>query len=1048
MILSDISITRPVFATVLSLILIVFGIVSFERLPLREYPRIDPPIVTVTVNYPGAAASIVETRITELIEERIAGIEGIRYISSSSSDGRSRVTLEFSIDRDIDAAANDVRERVSGLLNNLPDEADPPEVQKADSDDDVIIWFNLESDELSVPELTDYADRYLVDQFSVVDGVARVRIGGEQSYAMRIWLDRKELAARGLTAGDVQNALRNENVELPAGRIESRTSLFSVRIERAFKTPEDFGNLVVGRGNNGYLVRLKDIARVERGLVEDRTMFRGNGKPMVGIGIIKQSTANTIDVADGATEKVAEINRNLPQSMRLVQSYDTSVFIRASIREVYTTLFIAMALVVIIIYLFVGSWRTTLVPAITVPVSLTATFIALYAFGFSLNLLTLLALVLAIGLVVDDAIVVLENVDRRVKELKETPLVAAYYGVRQVGFAVIATTMVLVAVFVPITFVEGDLGRLFREFALTMVAAVLFSSFVALTLSAMLSSKLVKPSQREKDGTQVNDRSAFAVKAESLFLKIRDGYTKSLDKALRNRPVLLVLFVLITASSIFMYRAIPSEYAPREDRGSFIIRVNGPEGASYAYMLEYMNEIERRLLPYTQSGEFTRLLVRAPQGFGTAASFNGGFVIVVLNDWSKRRGIDTIMGEVRGKLKDLPGVNAFPNQRQPLGGGSGKPVQFVIGGGTYEELAEWRDILLAAIEKDNPGLSDIDWDYKETQPQFQVDVNYDRAADLGVNITEIGTTLETMLGSRQVTTYIDDGKEYDVIIEGERTTQRTPTNIENIYVRSDTTGQLIPLSNLVTLSERATSPSLNRYNRVRAITINANLDPTYTLGEALTYMERTARDILPEKVVIDYKGQSKNFKDSGSAILFVFLMGVAIVFLVLAAQFESFVHPLVIILTVPLAVAGGLFGLYITGASLNVYSQIGLIVLVGIATKNAILIVEFANQLRDEGYEFDSALREASRARFRPIIMTSITTVMGAIPLIMATGAGAETRIVIGTVIMGGVLATTFFTLYIVPAAYALLARKTKQKNSVLRRLEQESARQASRADD
>lgn len=1038
MILSDLSIKRPVFATVLSLLLIAFGIISFDRLPLREYPNIDPPIVTVSVSYPGASASIVETRITELIEDRIAGVQGIRYISSSSSDGQSRVTMEFNIERDIDDAANDVRERVSGILDNLPEEADPPEVQKVDSSDDVIIWFNLESETMTVPELTDYADRYLVDQFSVVNGVSTVRIGGQQSYAMRIWIDRNELAARGLTVSDIESALRSENVELPAGDVESEDQQFTVRIERTFRLPADFANLVVGRGNDGYLVRLHDVARVEKGLVEDRTLFRGNGKTMVGIGIIKQSTANTIDVADGAVAKVADLNRNLPKGTTLTQSYDTSVFIRAAVHEVYVTLAITIAAVIFVIFLFIGSWRATLVPAVTVPVSLISTCTILYMFGFSINLLTLLALVLGIGLVVDDAIVVLENIDRRIKEEKETPLVAAYRGTRQVGFAVVATTMVLVAVFIPITFLEGDIGRLFREFAVTMAASVSFSGVIALSLSAMLASKILKPHSRHDEEGFEDKRRSFTQKTDAIFEKSRNVYMGGLTRCLAAWPIVLIVFIALLVASWFMFTKIPSEYAPKEDRGSFTIRISGPEGASFSYMKEYVEEVERRLLPYLETGEFTRVIIRAPQGFGASSSFNGGFVIVGLADWGERRSIEAIMAEVRGKLADLPGITAIPTQRQAFSGGGGKPVQFVLGGGTYAELAQWRDILVQKINENNPGLNGIDWDYKETKPQFQVNIDYTQAAELGVTVTDIGRTLETMLGSRRVTTYLENGKEYDVVIEGEREGQRTPTNMENIYVRSSTSGQLIPLSNLIDIREFASSPSLNRYDRVRSITIDANLDPDYTLGEALTYMEKLARDNLPGTAIINYKGQSKSYKDSGGAVLFVFVLGILVVFLVLAAQFESFIHPLVIILTVPLAVAGGLFGLYITGGSLNIYSQIGLIVLVGIATKNGILIVEFANQLRDQGMEFMEALKESCRTRFRPIIMTSLTAVMGAVPLVLAVGAGAETRIVIGTVIIAGVLAATFFTLFLVPVAYSLLARKTGSVGDVARRLERE----------
>lgn len=1031
MFLSDVSVKRPVFASVLALILIIFGIVSFDRLPLREYPDIDPPIVTVSVNYPGASANIVETRITQVIEERVAGVEGIKYISSSSNDGRSRVTLEFNVNRDIDSATNDIRDRVSGLLNNLPEEADPPEVEKVDSSDDVIVWFNLESTKMSVPELTDYAERYLVDRFSILDGVARVRVGGQQSYAMRIWLDRNELAARGLTVADVEQALRSENVELPAGSIESSTRQFTVRLERTFRTVDDFSDLVLGQGDDGYLIRLSDVARIEKGTVEDRTIFRGNGIPMVGLGIIKQSTANTIDVANAANEAVRRVNPTLPEGMQIKESYDSSVFIQESINEVYKTLAIAIILVVLVIYAFLGSARAMIVPAITVPVSVIATFIVLYAFGYSINMLTLLALVLGIGLVVDDAIVVLENIVRRIEEKGETPLVAAYRGSRQVAFAVIATTMVLISVFVPITFMEGDLGRLFTEFAVTMAAAVAFSSLTALSLSTMIASKVLKPVDKEK-------QSRFASYIDRSFNKCQSGYGKSLDWLLGKKPLVIIIFFVLLVGTVFLMRSIPQEYVPQEDRGAFFIMVSGPEGASFAYMEEYMDEIERRMKSYIDSGEASRVLVRAPRGFGTIASFNSGFVIVVLDEWGNRRPAQEIINEIRADLSDLPGVRAFPIMRQGLGGGTGKPVQFVIGGGTYEQLAEWRDILVEKINADNPGLNGLDWDYKETKPQFQIQIDYDRAAELGVKVVDIGRTLESMLGSRRVTTYIDDGEEYDVLLEGERDAQRTATNIENIYVRSTRSNALIPLSNLVTITERADSTSLNRYNRTRAITLEADLDEGYTLGEAIAYLEGLVNDHLPEEVIIDYKGQSQDYKYSGRSILFVFLLGAIVVFLILAAQFESYIHPFVIMLTVPLAMAGGMVGLALTDGSLNIYSQIGLIVLVGLSAKNGILIVEFANQLRDEGMRFSQALTEAAQTRLRPILMTGITTMAGAIPLILSSGAGSETRVTIGIVIFSGVIAATFFTIFVVPIAYSLFARNTGSPGDTQKRLDQE----------
>ncbi len=1029
MILSDLSVTRPVLAAVMSLLLVAFGLVSFDRLPLREYPDIDPPVVTIETIYPGAAANVVETRITELIEDRIAGVEGIRLIDSKSEDGRSVVRVEFSINRDVDAAANDIRDRVSAVLDNLPAEADPPEIQKVDSNEDVIMWLNLASDRLTVPELTDYASRYLVDRFSVLDGVARVRVGGGQVYAMRIWLDRQALAARLLTVADVEAALRAENVELPAGSIDSEDRQFTVRIKRSFRTADDFARLVVGRGDDGYLIRLGDVARIERGAAEDRLFFRGNREPMVGIGIIKQSTANTLAVARAAKAEVLRINPGLPEGMQIKQSYDSSVFIEGAIREVFKTLGIAILLVISVIYLFLGGVRAMLVPAVTVPVSLVSTFMVLLALNFSINIITLLALVLAIGLVVDDAIVVLENIHRRMEEYGETRLVAAYRGTRQVGFAVIATTVVLVFVFVPIAFLQGDVGRLFSEFALTMAAAVIFSSFVALSLSAMLASKILPPVERQGRLSSAVDRA---------FHRMRIGYLNVLRGALRHAWIIGLVFVLILSGSAWLLQKIPSEYAPKEDRGVFYLMVTGPEGASYQYIAEYMTEIETRMMPLVENGEISRLLVRAPRAFGNYEIFNTGIVINVLSDWGARRSAWEIMADVRKRLADLPGVRAFPVMRQGFGARIQKPVQFVIGGGTYQELAEWRDVLVKQLEQDNPGLVGLDWDYKETKPQLQVHIDYDRAADLGVTVNAIGRTLETLLGSRRVTTYIDDGEEYDVILEGERSEMRSADDLTNIYVRSARSGQLVPLSNLVRIEELADSISLNRYNRVRAITLQANLADGLSLGDALQHLEDLVEQHLPDKVILDYKGQSQDYKFAGGSILFTMLLGMAVVFLVLAAQFESWVHPLVIMLTVPLAMAGALLGLYLSGQSLNIYSQIGLVMLIGLSAKNGILIVEFANQLRDAGQPFHDALLEAAGVRLRPIVMTGITTMAGSVPLLLSSGAGSETRLVIGTVILSGVLAATLFTLFVVPVAYDRLAARSGSPGDRRRQLERE----------
>lgn len=1020
---------RPVFAAVISLLLIAFGLISFDRLPLREYPDIDPPVVGVETIYRGAAASVVETRITEVIEERIAGVEGIEFIESSSQDGRSTITVQFSIGRNVDAAANDIRDRVSSILADLPTEADPPEIRKVDSNESVIMWINLTSDRMTVPELTDYAQRYLVDRFSVLDGVARVFVGGAQRYAMRIWLDRQAMAARDLTVTDVENALRAGNLELPAGEVESVRRRFTVRVQREFENADDFRRLVIAEGSDGHLVRLGDIARVEKGTEEDRTFFRGNGIPQVGLGVIRQSTANLLDVARAAKREMVVLGPSLPEGMSFEQSYDSSVFVEGAVNEVYKTLLIAVSLVVLTIFLFLGSVRAMLVPAVTVPVSLIATFIALYALGFSVNLLTLLALVLAIGLVVDDAIVMLENIHRRIEQYGETPLVAAYRGARQVGFAIVATTAVLVAVFVPIAFLEGDVGRLFSEFALTMAAAVFFSSVVALTLAPALASKVLRASEGENRLTRRIDHN---------FGLVSGLYRRCLTFVLRHPIIAIVTFLAILAASVMLLRMIPSEYTPDEDRGNFFTFVRGPEGATFEYMKPYMDEIERRLMPYVESGEIQRLLVRTPGGFGGVLEFNSGIVIVVLSPFDQRRSGFVIVDEVRQLLSDLPGVLAFPVMRQGFGSSAAKPLQFVIGGGAYDEIARWRDILVDQIDADNPGLLGLDWDYKETQPQLRVRIDYNRSADLGVSIADIGRTLETLLGSRRVTTYIDNGEEYEVILEGERESQRTPASMENIYVRSSTSGQLIPLANLVRLEEFADSNSLNRYNRVRAITLEANLAPGYTLGEAVAYMEGLVREHLPEAVVVDYKGQTRDLQESAASVMFVMLLGLAVVFLALAAQFESFRHPFTIMLTIPIAIAGGLLGLWLTGNTLNIYSQIGLVMLVGLAAKNGILIVEFANQLRDQGIEFMEALVSACEIRLRPIVMTTLTTAAGALPLILGSGPGAETRQVIGIVVFSGVTVAAFFTLFIVPVAYRIISGGSTSPLENSRRLDQE----------
>lgn len=1028
--LSDTAIQRPVLATVFALLLIAFGLIALERLPVQEYPAIDPPVVSIETNYPGASADVVETRITQVLEDRIAGIEGIDLIESTSSDGESEIDITFNLDRDIEAAANDIRDRVSGVSDNLPEEAEPPEVEKADSSDDVIMWLSLTAEGYTVPELTDYANRYLVDRFATQTGVSRVRVGGGKEYAMRVWLKRNALAARGLTVTDVEDALRAENVELPAGFLESDSRQFTLRLPRSFETAADFRDLVIDQGDDGYLTRLSDVAGVEVGSVEERSLFRGNGVPMVGLGIMKQSTANILEVSQGVKAEMARLESTLPDGMQMRLNFDSSVFVSGALTEVVATLFIAMGLVVVVIFLFLGNVRTTLVPAVTVPISIIGTFIALNAFGFTLNLLTLLALVLAIGLVVDDAIVVLENVHRRMQLYGETPLVAAFRGTRQIGFAVIATTLVLIAVFVPLSFLRGDIGRLFTEFALTLAAAVAISCLLALSLAPMMCSKVLDPRMHES-------RISHAV--HTLLDATQRLYRHVLVTLLRWRWACLVTFAALLGATVWLFGELPNEYTPQEDRGNFFILVNGPEGATFDYMQDYMDEIEARLLPLVDEGEIRNISVRAPRGYGNIENFNDGIVIVSLAAWGERRSAWDIMADVRRRLADLPGVEAAPVMRQGFGGRIQKPVQFVIGGGTYESLVTWRDQLLERIRADeDSGLTALDSDYKETQPQLRIEIDYQRAAALGVNVDTIGRTLQTLLGGRSVTSYVDDGEEYDVILEGERDTQRSPRALDNIQVRSDRSGELIPLASLVTLSDYADASELNRFNRVRAITLEANLADGASMGEALGYLNTLADEVLPADAMIDYKGPSRDYQESSGATTFLMIMGLLVVFLVLAAQFESFVHPLVIMLTVPLAISGALLGLWLTGQSLNIYSQVGMVMLVGLAAKNGILIVEFANQLRDEGLAFRDALIDASVTRLRPILMTAVTTMAGAVPLIFASGPGAETRLVIGTVIFSGVAAATLFTLLVVPVAYDILARRTGSPSDVSRRLTRE----------
>ena len=1028
MVLSDISIKRPVLATVMTLLLVVLGVIAFTRLSLRELPAIDPPIVSVDVTYRGASAAVVETRITQVLEDALAGIEGVDTIDSRSRTGQASASIEFALGRDIEAAANDVRDAVSRILDRLPDEADAPQVSKVESDSDVIIWLNMSSDQLDALALTDYADRYVVDRLSAQDGVARVQMAGAQRYAMRIWLDRTALAARGLAVSDVEAALTRENVELPAGRIESDTRDFTLRVQRAYQTAEQFAAITLAKGADGYLVRLGDVARVERASAERRSYFRSNGEQNIGLGIVKTSTANALEVARNARAEADRIQQSLPPGTKIFTTFDSTQFIEASVNRVYATLIESSVLVVIVIFLFLGSLRSALIPAVTVPVCVISAFIAMYVFGFSINLLTLLALVLSIGLVVDDAIVVLENIQRRA-DLGEPPLVAARRGTQQVAFAVIATTAVLVAVFLPLGFMEGNNGRLFRELAVTLAGAIAISAFVALTLTPMMSSKLVRKHEQPRGFNRWMNRNLDRLTA---------GYRSQVQRS-SGKPVLFgiaMVFALVAAGVLFT--AVPTELAPSEDRGVFFVSVNGPEGAGYDYTVEQLKQVEEKLAAFVGPGmPILRVNARAPGGWGAGEEMHTANTSVFLAPWNERDESTVDVSErVRKSLNEITGVRAVPQVRTGLTRGRGQPLSVVLGGPDYAELVQWRDRMLEKMEN-NPKLFGADSDYKETRPQLRVQIDQTRAADLGVSAQEIGRTLETMMGGRRVTTFVEDGEEYDVMLQAQRDDRAAPADLDNLYVKSARSGELIPLGNLVTLSELAEPGQFNRFNRLRAITLSAGLAPDYPLSEALDWVKKTAAEELPPTAQLDYKGDSREFQKAGGAILLTFAMALLIVYLVLAAQFESFIHPLVIMLTVPLAVLGALIGLWLTGGTLNLFSQIGIVMLIGLAAKNGILIVEFANQLRDEGRDVATAIAESAAVRLRPILMTSVATIAGAVPLVLDGGPGSASRSTIGVVIIFGVAFSTLLSLYVVPSFYRLLAPYTRSPEALAHRLEQ-----------
>ena len=1010
MVLSDFSIKRPVVAIVASLLLLVFGLYAFFQLPVRETPNIERPVVNIGVSYQGASAEVVESKVVKVIEDQVSGIQGLVAINSQSRDGFGRINLEFREDVNIDTAANDIRDQVSRVASRLPLDADPPVIQKADSDSDPIMTVNINGPRTPM-ELSDIAKLVLMPRLSSVEGVATVNINGGREKAMRIWLDRRAMAARGLTVADIQTALRRENIELGAGQLESESRNFTLRTIRAFQTPDDFRKLVVARGPNNYLIRLGEMATVEIAPVDIHSIYKSNGVPRTALSIVKQPGASTLDVAKALKAEIELIKLTLPPDLNLPAAQDSSQFIAAAIHEVAVAAGVSAVLVMIVIYLFLGTVRAAFIPVVTVPISLIATSIVLWPMGFSINILTLLAMVLAIGLVVDDAIIMLENIHRRMK-LGEPALLAAMRGSRQVGLAVVSTTMVLVAAFVPVALMKGSVGALFKEFALTMAVSVVFSMFISLTLTPVMCSKIL---------TRKLDASRLAHMSEEIFGKLRTFYVRILNRALDAPKVVLTGFAGLLALSALLFTFLPQEFTPREDRGQVSLQARAPEGSNADYTGRQLSAAVAIIKPYVDSGE----VVQVSENIG--GNNNQGNSNVWMAPWGERhRTSAEFVAEITPKLQAIPGAQVVASLPSGLGrgGGGGGGLQLSISGPTYDDLRVWRDAMMEGM-RDNPMFVSVRNSFVESKPQVRIHVDRVRAGDLGVSIGDIGDALAAMLGSRKVTTFVDKGEEYDVILQGRDSDRETPGDISNIYVRSSTTRMLIPLSSLVTLEEGSYADSFSRLDRRRSISLNFNPRTDVILGDAIKEVERVAQERLPSTALLTWRGEAGDFKDNSASIYFSFALALVVVFLVLSAQFESFIHPMVIMMTVPLAVFGALMGLLIFGQSINLFSQIGIIVLVGLAAKNGILIVEFTNQLRDAGRGFRDALVEASAIRLRPIIMTALATIMGALPLVIATGAGSESRRPIGVVIFTGVAFAVVVTLVVVPTFYLLLGRKT-----------------------
>lgn len=996
---------RPVFSTVLSLILVLVGIVSFERLTVREYPNVDEPIVSVNTEYPGASAAIVETQVTQILEGSLAGIEGIDVLESSSRSEASRITVRFRSEIDPDVAASDVRDRASRVRGRLPDEITEPVIAKIEADAQAIMFLVFRSPKLTALQISDIVDRTIVDRLKNLTGVADVQIYGERRYAMRIWIDRERLAAFNLTIQDIEAALRSQNAEIPSGRIESSDREFSVLSRTGLTTPEQFRNIVV-KSSGSHQVKLGELARVELGAQDERRTSTFDGVPAIAVGVIKQSTANPLDVSKAVNAALPAINEALPEGLTVTIGNDDSVFIDRSIAAVYTTIAEAIALVVLVILFFLRSLRAAIIPIVTIPVSLIATFTLMFAFGFSVNTLTLLAMVLAIGLVVDDAIVVLENIYRHIEEGME-PVAAAVKGLREIGFAVIAMTLTLAAVYAPIAFAPGKTGRLFLEFALTLAGAVIVSGFVALTLTPMMCTKLLRHNPEPSWLFRVLEKG---------FVAFENGYKSVLRAALAIRPVIILLTLGVAALSGVFFSVLKSELSPLEDRGIIRVRGTGPEGATVTYSQRYALEADKILEGVPE--------VRGRLTISGTPEVSQSRVIAPLVDWSERtRSQQEITKEIGPQLQRIAGIQASVEAPGAFGQrGSGRPIEFVIqSSGTYDDLQQYANKIIERAQT-NPGLQNLDTDLKLNTPEFRVEIDRPKVADLGLDVTVVGRTLESLLGGRQVTRFEQNGEQYDVYVQLAAIDRATPEVLSTIFLRN-TRGEMIQLSNVASVAESVAPKELKRFNQLRSVTVQASLAPGYTVGEGLAFLEQAARDVLPSTVQTDLSGQSRDFRTSANSLALVFVLAIAFIYLVLAAQFESFRDPVIILLTVPLSMTGALGALWLTGGTLNVYSQIGLVTLIGLITKHGILIVEFANQKQLDGADRRTAVIEAAALRLRPILMTTGAMVLGAVPLALATGAGAENREQIGWVIVGGMTLGTLLTLFVVPAVYSYIGQ-------------------------